>query len=65
MEDVDKWIEKADETIGDVLNEKMCSWVCPCYNGANNENFDAYKDVEEEELNEIGRTWIQYDIYDY
>ena len=55
MKEIDSWTEKADEEIGGVLNDKMCSRVCPCYYGADDENWNQYSDFTEEELNEYKR----------
>ena len=44
-EDAKETIDKLDEALGTYLNEYMCSDLCPCYAGANDENkkiYDAY-----------------------
>jgi len=36
----------------------MCTDICPCYYGDDDENFDAFNDaLSEDDLNEFGRTW--------
>ena len=54
MKDLDEMVEKADQTVGDILNSRMCSDICPCYMGDDFNNIYAYSD--EALLNEYGRT---------
>jgi hypothetical protein len=62
MKEIDDWTEKADIEIGTVINDKMCSEMCPCYMGDTGENLVAYALFTEADLNKYGRTLLsEYD----
>ena len=63
LKETDKNVEKIDQEVGEVINSKMCTYLCPCYMGETGEIIEVYEDAfDEEDLNEYGRSW--YGFYD-